>query len=115
MNITTILVAVTGTDAGRAVLDAAMQVGRHLGAHVEGLHARRDPRDGLAYSGEGMTGAMIEELITTAEQENTALTERARGDFAAACEKAGVGQSEATATSGQLTVHLRVESGREEE
>ena len=115
MNITTILVAVTGTDAGRPVLDAAMQVGRHFGAHVEGLHARRDPRGGLAYIGDGMTGGMIEELITTAEQENAAFDEHARGEFAAACEKAGVGQSEAPATSGQLTVHLRVESGREEE
>ena len=60
MNVRTILVPVTGTDEGLACNEAAFKLGAHLGAHVEGLHARRDARDALAYIGEGMTGAMID-------------------------------------------------------
>lgn len=115
MDIRKILVPVTGTDAGLASLGAAFHVARHLGAHVEGLHACRDARDALAYIGEGMTGAMIEELITTAEQESAALARRARHDFAAACEAAGFEQTEAKRKTDRLTAHLRLETGREEE
>ena len=113
MEIRNILVPVTGTDAGLASLDAAFHVGRYFGARVEGLHTHRNARDALAYIGEGMTGAMIEELITTAEQESAALAQRARRDFAAACDKAGFEQ--ARPQPGQLTARLRVETGREEE
>ena len=60
MDIRQILVPVTGTDAGLPGLDAAFEVGRYLGAHVEALHARRNARETLAYIGEGMTGAMID-------------------------------------------------------
>ncbi|MFQ5959425.1 MAG: universal stress protein, partial [Alphaproteobacteria bacterium] len=105
MTIRKILVPVTGTDAGLASLDAAFHVGRHLEAHVEGLHAQRNARDALAYIGEGMTGAMIEELITTAEQESTALAQRARRDFAAACERAGFEQTEAKGGAGRPMAH----------
>ena len=111
MEIRSILVPVTGTDAGLASLDAAFQVARHFGARVAGLHTQRNARDALAYIGEGMTGAMIEELITTAEHESAALAERARGDFAAACERNGFEQ----AATGAPAASLSVETGREEE
>ncbi len=116
MNIKKILVPVTGADGGRPGLDAAFLIARHLEAHVEGLHARRNARDALAYVGEGMTGAMIEELIATAEEESEALAKRARRDFAAACEAAGFAQTEARrAKDGKPTAHLRLETGRADE
>ncbi len=111
MDIRTILVPVTGAESGLAVLDAAFAVARHLGARVEGLHARRNARDALAYIGEGMTGAMIEELIATSEDEAAALARRARDDFAAASDKAGFGPAPA-----KHAAELRVEkTGREDE
>jgi nucleotide-binding universal stress UspA family protein len=115
MDIRKILVSITGADQGLPCLEAAFTVGRYVGAHVEGLHARRNPRDALAYIGEGMTGAMIEELITAAEQESETLARRAREDFAAACEAAGFDQSEARPGEGRLTAHMRLETGREED
>lgn len=115
MEIRKILVSVTGTDQGLPSLEAAFSVGRYVGAHVEGLHAQRNPRDALAYIGEGMTGAMIEELITTAEQESTALAQRARKDFAAACQAADFDQTEARPSKGRLTAHMHIETGREED
>lgn len=115
MEVGKILVPVTGTDAGLVSLATAFDVGRYFSARIEGLHARRNARDALAYIGEGMTGAMIEELITTADQESTALAQRARQDFAAACEKAGFEQTEAKPKGDRLTAHLRLETGRDED
>ena len=115
MTVKTILAPVTGADEGLAGLDAAFQLGAHLGAHVEGLHARRDARDALAYIGEGMTGAMIEELITTAEEESDQSTRRARRDFSAACDKAGFEQTDRIGEAGALTAHLIIETGPEDE
>ncbi len=115
MDIRKILVPVTGTDGGRPGLDAAFRVARYLDAHVEGLHARRNARDALAYVGEGMTGAMIEELIATAEQEAATLAQRARRDFAEACEAAGFEQTEARRRGDRPTAHLRLETGRADE
>jgi nucleotide-binding universal stress UspA family protein len=110
MDIKRVLVPVTGTDSGRAALDAAFVVADHLGARLEGLHVRRNASDALAYIGEGMTGTMIEELLATAEDEANTLDQRAREDFAAACEKAGFKQE-----PGERTARLHVEVGREEE
>ncbi len=115
MDVKTILVPVTGTDVGLPGIDAAFQLAAYLGAHVEGLHARRNARDALAYIGEGMTGAMIEELITTAEQESTTNAQRARQNFATACEKAGFEQTERLGGPDQLTAHLLMETGAEDD
>ena len=115
MNVRTILVPVTGAEEGLSCVEAALQLGAHLGAHVEGLHASRDARDALAYIGEGMTGAMIEELITTAEQESAESTQRARRDFSAACEAAGFDQTMRSGAPDALTAHLMIETGPEDE
>ena len=115
MEIRQILVPVTGTDAGLPGLEAAFEVGRNLGAHVEALHARRNARETLAYIGEGMTGAMIEELITTAEQESEMLAQRAEHDFAAACNSAKFERTEARGENNEHTAQLRIEVGREED
>ena len=115
MSIRVILVPVTGADSGLASIDAAFDIAGHVGAHVVGLHARRNARDALAYIGEGMTGAMIDELITTAEQESVAQAKRARSDFSAACERAGVEQTERRGTAQAPTAHLVIETGSEDE
>ena len=115
MSIRTILVPITGTDAGHPAVGGAFRLAAQLGAHVEGLHARRNARDALAYIGGGMTGAMIEELITTTEQESTISTQRARHDFAAACESAGFEQTERGGGPGEPTAHLMIETGAEDE
>ena len=81
MSIRKILVPVDGTPAARAVLETAFAVGRHLSAHIEGLHVRPDPRDAIPLVGEGMSGAMIEELISITEEEGAARAAKARAMF----------------------------------
>ena len=58
---------------------------------------------------------MIEELINTAEQESVAQAQRARRDFAAACEQAGFEQTERRGDADHPTAHLAIETGAEDE
>ncbi len=110
MDIRTVIVPVTGTDSSLAVLDAAFSVAIHLGARVEGLHIRRAPPDERVGIGEGMVGTVIEEFLAAAEDDAKALAERARDDFATACEKAGFGEA-----AEKRAAHFHIESGSADE
>ncbi len=68
MSIKVILVPVTGS-VSRAPLEAAMLVADRFGAHLDLLHVRPDPRNMIPFVGEGMSGALIEEVMTVAERE----------------------------------------------
>ncbi|MDP6573117.1 MAG: universal stress protein [Rhodospirillales bacterium] len=69
MSIKTILVPVDGTEAARAALELAFVAGKQFSAHVDVLHVSGDPKDAVPLLGEGMSGAMIEEMIEYAEKE----------------------------------------------
>ena len=69
MSIAKILVAASGTVEGRAALETAFLLAKRFNAHVEAINVRRNPRDAVAFMTEGMTGAVIEEIIATAEQD----------------------------------------------
>jgi nucleotide-binding universal stress UspA family protein len=81
MTIKTILVPVNGAEESRAALETAMTLGRDLGARVTALHVAADARDALPLLGEGMSGAMIEEMIDLAAGEIAARKARAREIF----------------------------------
>ncbi len=65
----TILVPVSDTESGQAALETALMVGRDFAGHVRVLHVRSDPAAAVPLVGEGMSGAMVEEMMTTAEQQ----------------------------------------------
>lgn len=69
MPLKTILVPLDGTAASARCLQAAVQVARAHSSHVEVFHVRADPKDAVPLLGEGMSGAMIEEMIELAEKE----------------------------------------------
>jgi nucleotide-binding universal stress UspA family protein len=69
MPIKTILVPVDGTAASARCLETAVQVALAHNGHVEVFHVRADPKDAVPLLGEGMSGAMIEEMIELAEKE----------------------------------------------
>jgi nucleotide-binding universal stress UspA family protein len=75
MSIRKILLPLTGTAAGEAALECALIVARLWNAHVSALHVRIDARDVAPLAGEGLSGAMIEEMMTATEKESA---ERAR-------------------------------------
>ncbi|NQU56142.1 MAG: universal stress protein [Rhodospirillales bacterium] len=81
MSIKTILVPIDGTETSRTALDVAFMLGRDLPAHVDVLHVATDPKDAVPLLGEGMSAAIIEEMIQLAEREAKERTARAEAMF----------------------------------
>lgn len=71
MAIRKILLPLTGTAAGGAALQTALTIARIWNAHVTALHVRVDSRDVAPLAGEGLSGAMIEEMMIATEKESS--------------------------------------------
>ncbi|WP_458096945.1 universal stress protein [Roseomonas sp. WA12] len=65
-----ILLPLTGTAAGEAALHTAVMTARIWHSHVHCLHVRVDARDVAPLAGEGLSGAMIEEMMAATERES---------------------------------------------
>ena len=93
MSIKTILVPVDGTEAARPALETAFAAGKQFSAHVDVLHVNADPKDAVPLLGEGMSGAMIEEMIQYAEKEAAERATSARRMFDEQCARDSVSVS----------------------
>lgn len=71
MPIRKLLLPLTGTAAGEAALSTALMVARQWDAHLTALHVRADSRDVAPLAGEGLSGAMIEEMMAATEKESS--------------------------------------------
>jgi nucleotide-binding universal stress UspA family protein len=114
MKLTKILVAASGTAEGRAALETSFLLAKRFSAHVEAINVRRNPRDAVAFMTEGMTGAVIEEIIATAEQDIDRRAQQAESDLRAIAERVGIPVT-SRPTAGELSVTYRIEEGREDE
>ncbi len=81
MPIKTILVPDDGSEAALPALEAAFLVGRDLGAHVGVLHIGADPKDAVTLIGEGMSGAIVDEMIGLAERDIAERAAKSRAAF----------------------------------
>jgi nucleotide-binding universal stress UspA family protein len=81
MAIRKLLLPMTGAKAGEAALGTALAVARSWNAHVLALHVRVDSRDVAPLAGEGLSGAMIEEMMTATERESLARAQAVRAVF----------------------------------
>ncbi len=70
MAIRKLLLPLTGTAAGEAALTIALMIARLWNAHVTAVHVRVDSRDVAPLAGEGLSGAMIEEMMAATERES---------------------------------------------
>jgi nucleotide-binding universal stress UspA family protein len=109
-----ILVPVTDAKTGAAPLDAAFRLAGRFGAHVVALHVRTDPTAAVPLVGEGMSGAMVEEMMNIAEAQAAKRAAEARAVFDAAITRHGVPEKAAPPAEGLTTEWLDV-TGREEE
>jgi len=114
MTIRIIMVPLDGSDAARPALELALVTAKRTGAHLEALHVRADPKDAVPLLGEGMSGAMIEELIDLTEKEAEARCERARSMFDTLCAENGVTVTDGPGSAGP-TAGWRETTGREDE
>lgn len=115
MSIKTILVPVSAAESGGATLETAYQVARRFDAHIEALHVRADPKGLVPYTGEGMDGSMIEEIMEVTEREGGERAEKARELFDRFCARHGLEVADSPADNTAVTVSWRIEIGREDE
>jgi len=76
-----LLLPITGTAAGEAALNTALMAARIWNAHLHCLHVRVDARDVAPLAGEGLSGAMIEEMMAATERESGERAGRVRQLF----------------------------------
>ena len=81
MAIRKLLLPLTGTAAGEAALSTALMTARLWNAHVSALHVRVDSRDVAPLAGEGLSGAMIEEMMSATEKESSDRAHAVRAMF----------------------------------
>lgn len=81
MTIRKVLVPIDGTAGSRAALETAFAVGTLMQAHVEALHVRIEPASAVPFVGEGMTGALLQELIDLTERQIAQRAAQARTMF----------------------------------
>jgi nucleotide-binding universal stress UspA family protein len=110
-----ILVPLFGVDADAAALHAAITVGRRFDAHILGLFVRIDPRDVIPVIGEGVSAAVIEQLMQASEAETNRRRDAAYAHFEAAVGGAGVQVVERSPGPGGLTAHWIETTGRRDE
>ncbi len=114
MSIKTILAPVNGTDADGPRLKLAFAAARRLDAHVDVMFTRLDPADAVPVVGEGMSSAVIDQLITAAEQEARRCRDVARRHFEVAVSALGVPVHDTPPGPGSATAAWEERVGREE-
>ncbi len=114
MPIRRVLLPLTGTAAGEAALTTALMVGRIWNAHVTALHVRIDSRDVAPLAGEGLSGAMIEEMMAATEKESSDRSDAVRMMFDRFVAQHGVTVAEPN-RGGGVTANFASVTGREED
>ena len=115
MAIRKLLLPLTGTAAGEAALSTALMIARAWNAHVLALHVRVDSRDVAPLAGEGLSGAMIEEMMSATEKESSERAHAVRSMFDRFVAQHEVILTEARPGADCATASFAAVTGREED
>ena len=84
------ITAVTdGTPGSDTAMRAAIDLGQRFGARVEFLCVANDPRELMAYVGEGMSAAALDQVAASVEAGNDTRREAVKADYKRLCSDAG--------------------------
>jgi nucleotide-binding universal stress UspA family protein len=114
MAIRRLLLPLTSTASGEAALSTALMVAQLWDAHVTALHVRVDSRDVAPLAGEGLSGAMIEEMMSATEKESSERSNAVRALFDRFVVEHGVRVAEPHPGAG-ATANFASITGREED
>lgn len=115
MAIRKLLLPLTGTAAGEAALSTSLMIARVWNAHLLALHVRVDSRDVAPLAGEGLSGAMIEEMMSATEKESGERAYAVRAMFERFVARHDVVVAEARPGAGHATAAFAAVTGREED
>jgi nucleotide-binding universal stress UspA family protein len=113
--VNTILCPLSGAPENEGVLDKAYSVAMDLKSHLEVLHVEPEAKESIPLLGEGMSVAMVEDMITMAEKEAAERAARARKMFDDSVVRHGAVVSDKPNGEKRMTVAWRHEHGREDE
>jgi nucleotide-binding universal stress UspA family protein len=115
MPIRKLILLLNETSAGKAALDAGLDTARIWNAHLTVLHVRVDARDVAPLAGEGLSGAMIEDMMVATEKESATRAHDVRALFEHAVATHGVTVGEPRHGLEEATASFVSVAGREEE
>jgi nucleotide-binding universal stress UspA family protein len=110
-----LLLPLTGTASGEAALATALSTARIWNSHVSALHVRIDSRDVAPLAGEGLSGAMIEEMMSATDKESSERSNAVRAMFDRFVAQHGVALREPRGMSDSATASFAAVTGREED
>ena len=114
MSLRTILIPADGTEDSNRCLKMGFALGKRLDSHIDALHVRSDPKDTVPLLGEGMSVAMIEDMMDVAEKEGASRSTEARAAFDAAVAETSALVTETPAATG-FSARWIEETGREDD
>src|ERR1700752_5262046 len=115
MAIGKLLLPLNRTAAGEAALSPCPSLAQLWNAHVTALHVRVDSRDVAPLAGEGLSGAMIEEMMSATEKESNDRAHAVRSMFERFVARHDVVVQEAHPGSDHATASFASVTGREED
>lgn len=111
-----ILTVISGNDGSRAAFETALLIGRRFEAYVEVLHVKADANESVPVMAEGLSGSLLQELISTLEKQEKERAETVEALFDEFCVKPGSAlDGSASPTPGKFGARLREVTGRAEE
>lgn len=115
MSVRKFLVPLSSSASGEVALHTGLMLAKMWNAHLLVLHIRVDSRDVAPLAGEGLSGAMIEEMMTATERESGSRAMGLRDLFMAATEEHHVMVGEAAMGRNEPSASFSSVTGREEE
>lgn len=115
MPIRKLLLPLIGTAAGESAIATALIIARQYNAHILGMHVRTDSRDVAPLAGEGLSGAMIQEMMQATEKESNERSGAVRTMFENAIEAAGIHIEQPSDLHDHPTAGFTITVGREED
>ena len=115
MSLKTILVPLRGRADDQIALTGALTVARAFDAHIDGVFVTIDPRDSVPLLGEGMSGAMVDEIMRAAEADSRTHLAQARRFFDEMVRSGAVSLRDVPPAPGGASARWRELNGRAED
>ena len=115
MRYRTVLAPISAPEIGLSILQTSLQLARAFDAHIDVLHVRPDPRGLVPYTGEGMDGSMIEEIMDVTEREGGERETRSREMFDEFAAENGLRVADRPGNGTGVSISWKSTVGREDE
>ncbi|HUW79419.1 MAG TPA: universal stress protein [Acidocella sp.] len=115
MSVRKFLLPVSSPASAEAALHAGLMLAKMWNAHLQVLHIQVDLRDIAPLAGEGLSGAMIEEMMSASEKESGSRAFGLRALFDAATEAEAVAVGDALRGRNEPSASFTTITGREDE